>query len=51
MCKQGAQVVADSIDGVQPGLTLMIMQTVGRTGRGLLRLSLGRGALRLPSPT
>ncbi|KAI3438113.1 hypothetical protein D9Q98_000554 [Chlorella vulgaris] len=28
VCKQGAQTVADSIEGVQPGLTLMILQTV-----------------------
>lgn len=36
-CKHGAQVVADSIDAVQPGLTLMIMQTVrcGARGQGL----------------
>ncbi|KAL4452248.1 hypothetical protein ABPG75_007910 [Micractinium tetrahymenae] len=28
VCKRGAQLVADSIDGVQPGLTAMIVQTV-----------------------
>jgi exportin-2 (importin alpha re-exporter) len=28
VCKRGAQLVADSIDGVQPGLTLMLLQTV-----------------------
>ena len=28
VCKHGAQLVADSIDSVQPGLTLMILQTV-----------------------
>lgn len=28
VCKRGAQLVADSIDGVQPGLTTMIVQTV-----------------------
>ena len=38
VCKQGAQLVADSIDGVQPGLTLMIMQTVGGGTLGLLCL-------------
>lgn len=29
VCKRGAQVVADSIDAVQQGLTAMILQTVG----------------------
>lgn len=33
VCKRGAQLVADSIDGVQPGLTAMIVQTVGATPR------------------
>lgn len=28
VCKHSAQLVADSIDSVQPGLTLMILQTV-----------------------
>ena len=29
VCKQGAAAVAGSIEGVQPGLTLMVLQTVG----------------------
>ncbi len=34
VCKQGAQVAADSIDAVQQGLTLMILQTVRSWGTG-----------------
>ena len=34
VCKRGAQVVADSIDAVQPGLTLMILNTVCSAGGG-----------------
>ncbi len=41
VCKQGAQLVADSIDAVQPGLTLMILQSVGGGGAGARVFALG----------
>ncbi len=46
VCKRGAQLVADSIDGVQPGLTTMIVQTVRAA---LVELHIFAGAQRVGS--
>ena len=49
VCKRGAQLVADSIDAVQPGLTVMILQTVRPRGCccwGVSAAGDGRGAWR-----